>query len=210
MHDRPLARSEGIISEWVDDDLVIYDEANQTGHSLTSAAAAVWQQCTGDRSQPEIAQALGLEPALVDRALAELDEVGLLDGGPDTSSGVSRREVTRRLAQVGGAALAAPLIYSVAVPAAAAAASCTVADGSTVTSSHCNATAGNFGTSTGSGNNCCASGTCYRGRFSATYYCVAASETCVVYNGVCTSSSQCCYNPSGSTCSGGTTKHCSQ
>jgi hypothetical protein len=121
MLDRPQARTEGIIDERVDDDLVLYDRDSQTAHSLSAGAARVWEFCDGDRSMTEIAQQLQLEPALVDQALAELSERGLLVELPESL--ISRRQAAKRLAKVGGAAFVAPLIYSVAIGPAMAAAS---------------------------------------------------------------------------------------
>ena len=60
---------------------------------------------------------------MVERALGELRGCGLLEGSTSEAPGYSRREATVRLAKIGGAAFAAPLIYSVAVGPAMAAAS---------------------------------------------------------------------------------------
>jgi hypothetical protein len=121
MLDRPQARTEGIIDERVDEDLVLYDRETRTAHSLSAAAALVWERCDGKRSATEIAHECKLEPALADQALAELSERGLLVELPESL--ISRRQAAKRLAKVGSVALVAPLIYSVAIPAAAAAAS---------------------------------------------------------------------------------------
>ena len=76
----------------------------------------------------EIADWLELPSESVEHALAALRECGLLDEGPvalddRTASGraYSRREAAFRLAKVGGAAFAGPLVYSVAVGTAQAA-----------------------------------------------------------------------------------------
>lgn len=45
--DKPLRRP-GITSYRVGDDLVLYDERNQTALSLNYTAAAVWELCTGE------------------------------------------------------------------------------------------------------------------------------------------------------------------
>jgi hypothetical protein len=121
MLDRPQARSEGIIDERVDDDLVLYDRETHTAHSLSAAAAKVWEYCDGTLSAAEIGAQLELETALVEQALAELSESGLLVDAP--ANLISRRQAAKRLVRVGGAALAAPLIYSVAIGPATAAAS---------------------------------------------------------------------------------------
>ena len=179
MHNRPQARIEGIVAEWVDDDLVIYDQLSQTAHSLSAAVANVWEVCDGQHSADEIARQLSLEPAMVARALEELSECGLLDDGSAIVPGISRREAAKKFAKVGGVAFSAPLIYSVAIGPATAAASgggCTLPDGSEwhpVSGTghpghdewrachHCGgstaAAAGTFGFNT----TCCSSGCCY-------------------------------------------------
>jgi hypothetical protein len=154
MSDRPQARTEGIVTEWVDDGLVIYDQLSQTAHSLSAAAAMVWGACDGQLGRDEIAERVSLDPAMVERALEELSACGLLEGDPVSPPGYSRREAAKKAAKVGGLAFAAPLIYSVAVPTSAMAAGgscigqpatgCTAASGGqTGTSSACGCTAAN-------------------------------------------------------------------
>jgi Coenzyme PQQ synthesis protein D (PqqD) len=210
MYDRPQARTEGVISELVADDLVIYDEVSQTAHSLSSAAASVWGLCDGKHSSQEIADQLSLELTIVERAVAELGECGLLGDRPlaAASIGISRREAGKRLAQIGGAVFAAPLIYSVAVPAAAAAAS-TCTSISTTNSAQCTASAGQFGTSskgTGSVSTCCMTGACYQTASTSTYYCVAADDSCKVQGVSCKNNGECC----GRICNGAPDKTCAQ
>lgn len=122
MSDRPLARVEGIVSESVGEDLVIYDGHTQTAHALSAAAATVWGLCDGQRTPDQIADELGLKLMMVTQALVELSDCGLL---ADVSlDGVSRRTALGRIAKVGGAAvIAAPLISTVLIPPATAAAS---------------------------------------------------------------------------------------
>lgn len=159
MNQLPRARSEGVICERVDDELVVYDEQAHTAHSLSAAAAMVWERCDGKTAVDEIASKLGLKAELVERAVEELRGSRLLDEVP---TGYSRREAAKRIAQVGGAALAAPLIYSVAVPTAAAAAS-TCPAGQTLCNGSCLTCSGNGktcgGGSCNGGGNCC-SGVC--------------------------------------------------
>jgi hypothetical protein len=185
MHDRPQARTEGIISEFVGDDLVIYDEVTQTAHSLSSAATLVWELCTGDRFQHEIALELGFEPAVVARAVAELGESGLLDDSPlaSPSIGISRRDAAKRLAKVGGAAFVAPLIYSVAIGPAAAFAS-GLPDGTTQTATQCPAAVHGTAADTN-----CTSGRCYS-ESGAVLYCAPAG--CVGMSAACVTDADCC------------------
>jgi DNA-binding transcriptional ArsR family regulator len=124
MQDRPRADGGELVSEWVGDELVIYDPRTELAHALSPDAAAVWERCDGQRTPSQLASELKLTPTLVEQALAELYESGLLEQpAPD---GVSRRTVLRRTAKAGGAALiAAPLISTVLIPPATAFASST-------------------------------------------------------------------------------------
>ena len=120
----PLARSEGIVTEELGDELVAYVEATQTAHALSKDAAAVWRHCDGDSSGKDIAGRLGLEHARVEQALEELSAAELIE----EPEGISRRALYKRAATLGAAAVSAPLIYSVAISPSSAHASgtCTV------------------------------------------------------------------------------------
>jgi hypothetical protein len=153
---RPKARTEGVVAERVGDELVVYDQQSQVGHCLSSTAASVWERCDGALLPAEIAAALTLEQTAVERAADELRECGLLDDGPVAETGYSRREAAVKFARVGGGALMAPLIYSVAIPQAAAAASACITNGNSETLS-CSAAVG----AKAADARCC-SGTCYQ------------------------------------------------
>jgi hypothetical protein len=118
---RPEARTEGLLIESIDDGLVVVDTARHVGHSLSAPAASVWRLADGRRTISAIAEELGFGQETVERAVGELDVSGLL-----VANGVSRREAAGRLARVGGAALSAPLVYSVVIrpPMAAASTHC--------------------------------------------------------------------------------------
>ncbi len=213
MHDRPKARIDGVISERIDDELVIYDQRTQKAHCLSPEAAAVWEHCDGSLSAERIAQELALPPEVVARAVAALDEGGLLDGGPVSDTGYSRREAAFRAARIGGAALAAPLVFTVDVGTAAAAASHLAAGCPVTTCGSCTGTAGcSLCTTAGatSTNSVCASGHCYcslvnsTGGLTTTLRC-AVGATCHgdattgCAGGAtgpcgCTTASQCCGN----------------
>ncbi len=115
----PRACSEGIVCEEVGDEPVVYVQATQTAHALSTDAASVWRCCDGERSAGEIARLVGLDVALVAQAVEQLSAAGLIE----RPEGISRRALHKRAAKFGAAALSAPLIYSIAIPAAAAAAS---------------------------------------------------------------------------------------
>jgi DNA-binding transcriptional ArsR family regulator len=117
----PRARDEGIISEEVGDELMVYVEATRTAHALSADAVSVWRRCDGHSSAKEIARRVGLEQPRVAQALDELSGAGLIE----EQEGISRRALYKRIAKLGAAAVSAPLIYSIAVPAPGAAASST-------------------------------------------------------------------------------------
>jgi len=117
----PLARSAELVVEDVGDEVLVYDQRTDQAHCLSREAAMVWRVCDGRTGPDELATALGLESATVQLAIEELDRCNLLDSAPPP--GITRREATIRMAKVGGAAAAAPLIYSVLAPAPALAAS---------------------------------------------------------------------------------------
>ncbi len=112
---RPEVRTDGVVTEPVERDLVVYDRVNQTAHSLSPEAAVVWERCDGRLSQREIASELKVPVEVVEQAVREFSASGLLT----EKNGITRRDAGKRFAAVGGAALAAPLLYSVAVPSAA-------------------------------------------------------------------------------------------
>jgi hypothetical protein len=114
---RPDARTEALLTETVDDELLVYDLERDRAHCLTPAAAAVWRACDGERTPAQIARVAGLDEAVVAQALRELAEAHLLRAPARKKRGPSRRDVLV-------AAVVAPLVLSISVPAAAQAASC--------------------------------------------------------------------------------------
>jgi hypothetical protein len=124
----PLARSNDLVVEELDGELLIYDRTNKRAHCLGPLAAQVFQKCDGNTNIEAIAIALDVSEVDVARAIEELEGTELLDSpqleivnGNGRSGGITRRELTKRSAQVGGAVVAAPLILSIAAPTAMAA-----------------------------------------------------------------------------------------
>lgn len=179
---RPMARTDGVITERIDDELVVYDQMNQMAHCLSPDATRVWERCDGRRSEAEIARALDLAPSAVQQALDELSGCGLLDHPPVPVGGYSRRQALGRIATVGGASFTAPLIYSVVVGSPAAAASTCVPTGTVEPT--CTATvSGTKATDA----KCCA-GQCYN--HAGTKTCVTAA--CAASGTFCLSATTCC------------------
>ena len=119
--------------EEVGDELLVYDLTTDQAHALSPAAARVWRACDGRTDAGALGVGLDLDGETVTRALQELRDCSLLDDGSQLAPGISRRDLSVRVAKVGGAVAASPLIVSLAAPAPAAAQSasietCTVAN----------------------------------------------------------------------------------
>jgi hypothetical protein len=120
------ARSADLVVQEHGDELLVYDERTEVAHCLSPIAALVWRTC-GDRTDlNRITEAVEAEHPHVDAvtmvalAIQELQEKALLEATPGT--GLSRRQMMRRLASAGAAAASVPLVVSatIAVPQAAA------------------------------------------------------------------------------------------
>ncbi|HEX6391272.1 MAG TPA: PqqD family protein [Solirubrobacteraceae bacterium] len=114
-----MARADELVIEELGDERLVYDLRVHRAHSLGATATSVWQRCDGKTSVAAIALELAVDPEVVEHALEELESCALLEEAPQL--GTTRRELGIRIAKVGGAATAAPLIVSLAVPAVAAA-----------------------------------------------------------------------------------------
>ena len=131
------ARQDGVVVEDLGGELLVYDRSTDVAHCLNEVAAVAWRSfedgATVDYTAGQILAA-GLASSLEDaRALAaaaavELGEKGLLEQEETPgfiSQRVPRRQALRRLAGVGMAAAAGPLVVSAAIPSAALATACT-------------------------------------------------------------------------------------
>ena len=125
-----LARSEDIVVEELEDEILVYDSKNKRAHCLGTTAARVWRACDGKTDVGALSKSLDLSVDTVNQALAGLEEASelthtqgleVVQAGSGNGDGMTRRQMTLRSAKVGGAAIAAPLIYSIAVPSPAAA-----------------------------------------------------------------------------------------
>lgn len=143
--DHPTARSTGLISERVGDEVVVLDEVAGIAHCLSPALAAVWDACDGTAAPSMITEYTGLTTVVVDAAIAELCELGLLEEVMDESrppgdeaDEFSRRDVIGRLAKRTAIATSVPLAYSLAVGSPANADSRTCVQFTCSTNSDCN------------------------------------------------------------------------
>jgi hypothetical protein len=130
--DRPISRTEGLLTEEVDGELLAYDWGTNTAWRLNSTAAIVWRSCDGTRTLEDLLEVLEAElGSEVDEdviliALDELVEHGMIESGYERRDEVSVRLSRRRFfkgATAATVAVAVPVVYSMAVPSAAAAAS---------------------------------------------------------------------------------------
>jgi coenzyme PQQ synthesis protein D (PqqD) len=128
---RPVSRTDGLLTETLDGELLVYDLAGDTALHLNRTAALVWRSCDGQRTVADlamlVAEELG-EPPDEDVVLMALDNLadhGLISAGYKERAGadvaLSRRRFFQRVGLAGGTALSAPVVYSALVPTAAAA-----------------------------------------------------------------------------------------
>jgi hypothetical protein len=111
----PLARTEDLLVEEVDEDLLIYDVEGNEAHALNPPAAKVWRACDGTRGLSDLQAECGLTADAVALALDQLRERRLLVQSAEP--GLSRRAVIGKAAVAAGAAGAAmPVIRSIVAP----------------------------------------------------------------------------------------------
>jgi hypothetical protein len=131
--DRPVARREGLVVEELDGEVLVYDENNDVACRLNPTAALVWRSCDGERTVSDLVAVLAAEHGeivdedMVMMALDTLAEHDLITDGFQTreisARMLSRRRFFGKVGLTGAAAVAAPIVYSMSVPAAAAASS---------------------------------------------------------------------------------------
>jgi len=130
---KPKARSEGLLCEEAQEELVVYDHEQKRAHRLNRSAALVWRHCDGQKSVADLAALLreSLNPQadedLVWVALDRLDGAHLLEGAitrPTDQVRASRRQAVRKLGRVGVITLLLPAITTLVVPTPAEATSC--------------------------------------------------------------------------------------
>jgi hypothetical protein len=116
----PLARANDLVTETIGSETIVYDGLSKDAHCLAPLAAVVFAASDGRTSIADIAATATdkleetVNVADVELALAELEDRDLMIVA--SGDGVSRRDMLRRTALVGGAALAAPLVVSLATP----------------------------------------------------------------------------------------------
>jgi hypothetical protein len=118
----PKARQTQLIIKELPDEVLVYDLQRDKAHCLNHTAGFVWKNCDGKSNVTEIAASLGnatgsvVDERIVWLALDQLEKFHLLDAAPSMPAqlaGLNRRELVRNL---GAAALAIPVILSMAAP----------------------------------------------------------------------------------------------
>jgi hypothetical protein len=117
----PLARSEGLITEELDGELLVYDSESNMAHALDPEAAALWRACDGNSDTQALATRCNSSDEHVRMTLARLGELGLLKDNQADQEGDTRRSALRK---IGIAGVGVATISSVLVPASAASGSC--------------------------------------------------------------------------------------
>ena len=140
----PEARRAGLVVQELSGEVLVYDRERNKAHCLNSTAARVWGYCDGKRSVAQIARAIeGEINAPVDEdviwlGVEQLSKTHLLQEAaklPEHKSGLSRREVMKRIGLA--AAVALPVVTSIIAPTAAQAANCIPSGQACTTSAQC-------------------------------------------------------------------------
>jgi len=123
----PRARKRELIVREMPDEVLVYDMDRQKAHCLNHTSAFIWKHCDGKRTVKEMALlferefAAPVDEDVVWLALSQLRRLHLLEeGGAIGTMKVSRRDLVQKYLP---AALALPVILSIAAPTAAQAAS---------------------------------------------------------------------------------------
>jgi PqqD family protein of HPr-rel-A system len=112
-------RAEDLTCERIDGELLVYHHGTGETHALNEAAGAVFELCDGTTSRAamaaELARRCGLPPdeAIVDLALADLEEAGLIVAGPGDRRIVTRRALVRRLGLTAIAVATLPVVETI-------------------------------------------------------------------------------------------------
>lgn len=121
----PYARQEELVIQTIGDETIIYDERRHHAHRLNRAAGLVWSHCDGQRSVADLLSMLQRETDarvtedMVWLALNRLEKEQLLQEPlvrPADAVRITRRDVLRKAALVGGMTLMIPVVQSMVAP----------------------------------------------------------------------------------------------
>ena len=117
-------RVDDVVSERVEKELLVYRQGTGETHALNEAAAVVFGLCDGANSRAEmateIARRCGLpaDEAIVDLALADLQEAGLIVTEEGDRPAVTRRSLIRRLSLTAIAVAMLPVVETITMTSA--------------------------------------------------------------------------------------------
>jgi Coenzyme PQQ synthesis protein D (PqqD) len=140
----PEARREGLVVQELSDEVLVYDRERNKAHCLNRTAALVWSHCDGNSSVAEMARAIEeetnepVDDDLIWLGVEQLSKTHLLQENammPEHKTGLSRREVIRRIGLA--AAVALPVVTSIVAPTAAQAANCIPSGQACTTAAQC-------------------------------------------------------------------------
>lgn len=117
----PLARTNDLIVQPLDDEIVLYDTRTEQAHVLNKTSAAVWKLADGRRTVPQLTQLVSRElhaepdADLVRLALAQLSKAGLLEqpAALPFAAALTRREFLQKAAV---AAMVIPVVKTISAP----------------------------------------------------------------------------------------------
>ena len=115
-------RVDGLLIERVDGEVLVVNEPSHEAHALNESAAIVFDLCDGSMSRAamaaEVARRTGLpaDESVVDLALTDLVEAGLVVLDDEELPSITRRTLIRRLALPAAAMALLPVVETVLVP----------------------------------------------------------------------------------------------
>lgn len=121
----PYARQDKLVVQELGDETIIYDEERNHVHRLNRTAALVWRACDGKTSVTDLVNILQPELGasatedVVWLALDRLEKERLLSEKlvrPEDSQFVTRRQMLKKAALVGGMTLMLPVVQSIVAP----------------------------------------------------------------------------------------------
>ena len=121
----PQARHDRLAVQKLGDETIIYDEQRNHIHRLNPTAALVWRHCDGRRTAGDLALVVQGElgspvtEEMIWLALDRLEKEHLLQDRlvrPEEALQITRRQMLRKAALVGGATLLLPVVQSMAAP----------------------------------------------------------------------------------------------
>jgi len=126
----PKARTQELVCQSVDDEVLVYDLKRHKAHCLNRTAHLVFQTCDGNKTVSEIkgmlTKQLGtpVPEEMVWMALDRLGRARLLEEAPGAPSGanLTRREALQKLGLA--TVIALPIVTSIVAPASAQVGSC--------------------------------------------------------------------------------------